>query len=197
MKKLVALLGVVILGISASSMRADGIGMPVAGTLTLSFAPSTNQFNGTQGFTPPIYGNFNNDGSAVQVGSGVEFGFKNTADLITADFTGNTLTFSQSCINPAICGTTAYNATFLTKANLNYTVQSVTFPGLQYTNYYSPDLGGWLAKFVYDGKGLGKDSGTAVFNYTAASAVPEPGTLSLFATGLLGVAGAIRRRFIA
>ncbi|MBN9614699.1 MAG: PEP-CTERM sorting domain-containing protein, partial [Acidobacteriales bacterium] len=39
---------------------------------------------------------------------------------------------------------------------------------------------------------------STVFNYTtAASPVPEPSTIVLLATGLLGAAGAVRRRLSA
>ena len=196
MKKLAALLGVVILGISASSMRADGIGMPVAGTFTFNNDPNhTNFFNGNFGFVPVGYGNYANDGSAVVVGSGIEFGLRNQTDLVAANFTGNTFNLSQSCL-AANCGTSAYTVTFFTAANLGYTVQAVSFPGLSYSYFYSAALNGYLASLSYDGKGTG--TGSATFNYVSnysTSAVPEPGTISLMATGLLGAAGAIRRRF--
>ena len=197
MKKLAALLGVVILGISANSMRADGIGMPVTGTLNFTFAPSTNYFNGAFGFVPIGYGNNSNDGSGVIVGPGVEFGFS-AADLITADFSGNSFTLSQSCVH-AQCGVSAYTLTFFTKSQLSYTLQSLNFPGLAYTYNFDPTLNGYLSTITYDGAGLlstKTTAGSAVFGYTVIpAAVPEPGTISLMATGLLGAAGAIRRRF--
>jgi PEP-CTERM motif len=42
---------------------------------------------------------------------------------------------------------------------------------------------------------IGSATGNLQFNTPAPSPVPEPGSLSLMATGLLGAAGALRRKF--
>ena len=54
---------------------------------------------------------------------------------------------------------------------------------------------GDVATINFDGN-LGSGSASFTFaNPASNSPVPEPATLSLMATGLLGVAGALRRRF--
>jgi len=187
MKKLVALLGVVILGVSTATMRADGIGQPVTGTLNLPLLGSTNWFNGVFGFVPPGYGNFGTS-APVTIGAGTEFGFSNGVDLITANFTGTTLTVTDACV-VAGCANTAFHATFFSPYILGYSVQSVAFPDGVFFNF----VGGTLLTIDSLGSATGK-GGTLTFTY---SSVPEPGTFGLLATGVLGAAGAFRRRFLA
>lgn len=55
----------------------------------------------------------------------------------------------------------------------------------------SADNGDGSAKYVTNGAG----AVTIDYNYGGTPPVPEPGTLSLFGTGLLGLAGMLRSRF--
>src|ERR1700712_3081174 len=97
MKRLAAILALVILGISAGTMHADGIGVPVSGTLTFSNSGSTNFFNSANGFVPAGYGNSTTNGTVV-IGAGTEFGFSNGNELITASFTGDTFSLTDNCV---------------------------------------------------------------------------------------------------
>jgi hypothetical protein len=63
-----------------------------------------------------------------------------------------------------------------------------TFVGL------GANVTGDIAKINFDGS-IGAGSGSFDFSKPAPP-VPEPGTLSLMATGLIGAAGAIRRKFV-
>jgi len=61
----------------------------------------------------------------------------------------------------------------------------------------SPAAGGTveLTFDVHGGKGFGKGNPVRLNTGTTTVTVPEPGTLGLLGTGLLGIAGLIRRKF--
>ena len=65
MKKLAAILGLLVLGGTPSAMWADGIGLPVSGFLSVPSAGPANYFDSANGAVPPGYGNSGNNGSAV------------------------------------------------------------------------------------------------------------------------------------
>jgi hypothetical protein len=226
MKKFATVLTVAILSLSTGRVWADGIGLTVSGALTLlspgetPLQPSGNNYlDSAFGAVPPGYGNSNTFGTAV-IGSGIEFGVTNGADLVTVDFTGTTVTVTDTCLNSA-CGTTPYTLAMYSPYITGYTVASYNFPdvilGFGDTLYYPGDAGALTFEGAPNFTG-----GSITFDYTSITppppvtpsfrlasfaqlaapaadppadppAVPEPATFGLVGTGLLGVAGFIRR----
>lgn len=199
MKKLAIFLAIAILSLSASQMRADGIGTTVSGTLALSSPYNgVNWFDPTQGFVPAGYGNSLPGSASVIIGAGTEFGFQGN-DIYSADFTGNTLTISDYCRQSG-CGLSAWVMTFTDPAFLGFTQLSNSLatysgPGSGYSfsgNTLTVTFNPMQNKAGYN---PGSTLGTDVFDY--ATPTPEPASIALFATGVLGMAGMIRRRFTA
>jgi hypothetical protein len=228
MRKFAAVLGIAILSISTGTMRADGIGLTVSGALTLYSAgqpplqPSgTNYLNSAFGQVPPGYGNSNTDGTAV-IGSGIEFGVTDGPDLLTVDYTGSTVTVTDTCLSSG-CGTTPFTLAGYSPDITGYTVVSDNFPNLVLGNGdtgYCPGNAGALT-FLGASDFTG---GSITFDYTSIApstsetplirlsplsrlaladppaadppaVVPELSTFGLLGTGLLGMAGLVRSRF--
>lgn len=194
MKSFAALLGVGLLCLSASTMRADGVGTPVTGNLVIPVINNvTNWWNADFGFVPPGYGNsLLVHSTTVTISNAItEFGFSNNTDLITADFTGSTLTLSETCVGGGTCNLFSFNASFFDPDFASFSAISAD-PGFGPFSYNSTTQ--LLTMSFTIPAGVPMTGGSQVLGYTVT---PEPGTLGLMATGLLGVAGVIRRRFIA
>jgi hypothetical protein len=182
MKKLTTLFGLALLSLSASTLRADAIGTPVTGTLNFTGHGTTNYWDPANGFVPPGFGN--SGGSVtVPIGSGVEFGFNDGVNQDTADFTGTTLTISDEAFAG---GSNSYVMTFTDPAFLGFTaVDNGLGLGLSFS--------GHTVTLTFPGGNI-KGTESSTFDFTSTTPIPEPGTLALMATGLLGVAGLIHSK---
>src|ERR1700733_7532596 len=75
-------------------------GSSVSGQMLISDSPP-NYFDPANGFVPSGYGNSSPHGpNNVTIGSGVEFGYQDTANAITADFTGTGVTLQDVSTSP-------------------------------------------------------------------------------------------------
>lgn len=190
MKKVLALVAVAAaLSVSATSLHADLLGSKVTGSLTFS-DDTTNYFDPANGFVPSGFGN-HSSASQLTINSGVEFGFDDGSNRDTANFTKNGLTVKDLCLDGFHClGNSSFNMTFTDPA---FASVSLLTNELGVTFAFSGDT----LTIHYPGEGIADEDANATFSIGTAAQTPEPGTMALVTTGILGMTGAIRRRFIA
>lgn len=190
MKRLKGTVCIFVLLTSAGFLRADGIGTSVTGSLTFSGFGTTNYFDSANGFVPSSgYGN-SGGLTTVTIGPGVEFAFQSPANFDTADFDGTTLAITDVSV---IGSSNGFEMKFTDPAFTGFALMSDTL-GISY------NFSGTTVTVDFAGGNI-KGSGSAIFSYTSVSGppppVPEPGTLQLLGTGLLGAGYILRRRFSA
>jgi len=184
------------LAFTAVAAKADPVTFSTTGVFSLTGTNVVNFSNifGTSTIT------FNGTTNPVNTPAGTSFGDIVVTTTVPANqmgpaIAGNfTLNFFQ--VSPAgtasLAGTLAGNLGFNTGiATLTFTTTSVNIAGFTYT--VNPM---YTIALPVTGVGGGAGTGTTTLQgtVTGGAAIPEPTTMVLLGTGLLGAAGAYRRR---
>ncbi len=189
MKRLFAVAALVFAYFSATSLRADLLGTHVSGSLTFS-GGSVNYFDPLRGFVPTGYGNSVSP-TNVTVGSDIEFGFKDFNNRDSANFTATGLAVRDVCLADLHCsGSVPFQMRF---TDLTFSSAALLTNDLGVTF----DFRGNTLTINYLPSPVRDDNAVAIFSLETAAATPEPGTIALVGTGIVGATGAIRRRYLA